>query len=108
ALGATYDTVSDLLLADSVHQLELGNAARAGATIAATDAQQPAASPAVVRTPRTGRSYAQRVAVVLSNDAPPPFWPTPLMDVRARAEPRLNAWLGAVLGDPARIRLAVQ
>jgi hypothetical protein len=107
-LAATYDAVSDLLLAESVHQLALGNTERAGATIAATDAQQPAPSPAVVRTPRTGRSYSQRVAVVLSNDAPPAFWPATLMDVRARTEPRLNAWLGAVLGDPARIRLAVQ
>jgi hypothetical protein len=108
ALAATYDAVSDLLLAESVHQLALGNTERAGATIAATDAQQPAPSPAVVRTPRTGRSYSQRVAVVLSSDTMPAFWPATLMDVRARAEPRLNAWLGAVLGDPARIRLAVQ
>jgi hypothetical protein len=108
ALAETYDAVSDLLLAESVHQLALGNTERAGATLAATDAQQPAPSPAVIRTPRTGRSYSQRVAVVLSNDTLPAFWPAPLMDVRARAEPRLNAWIAGVLGDPARIRIAVQ
>ena len=108
ALAATYDAVSDLLIAEAVHQLALGNAERAGATLAATDAQTPAPEPAVVRTPRTGRSFAQRVLVVLANDTPPAAWPVANLDARARAEPRLNAWIGSVLGDPARIRVAVE
>jgi hypothetical protein len=35
-------------------------------------------------------------------------WPVANLDARARAEPRLNAWIGSVLGDPARIRVAVE
>jgi len=100
--------VSDLLIAEAVHQLALGNTERAGATLAATDAQTPAPEPAVVRTPRTGRSFAQRVLIVLANDTPPAAWPVANLDARARAEPRLNAWIGSVLGDPARIRVAVE
>ena len=57
-----------------------------------------------VRTPRTGKSYTQRLLVLLGDDAYPPSWPSPVRDPRSQAESRLNAWLARILGDPRRIR----
>lgn len=99
-----YDAVSDLLLAESVHQAVAGNNERAGAALAVIDQQAVAPSPAVVRTPRSGRGYSQRVVVLIGDGTPPAGWPA--ADTRAKAEPRLNAWIGNLLGSPTRFHVA--
>jgi hypothetical protein len=106
-LHQTHDAVADLLLAESVHQLVVGNPARASAVmnvLGAGEAIPP--EPDVVRTPRTGITISHRLAMLIA-DPPPaaiPGWNAAAP--RALAEPRLEAWAQEVLGDPAKIRIA--
>ena len=72
ALAASHDAVADVLLAESVHQLVMGNPARAAATLdvlGAGEAVPP--EPEVVRTPRTGVPIQHRIAVVVADPGPP-------------------------------------
>lgn len=101
------DAVSDLLVAETVYQTVQGNYERAGAALAALDRQGRPPEPQVIRTPRTGTMFQQRVVVVLQATAPPPAW-AGLSDPRAEAEPRLNTWIAETLGDPAQFQLAAQ
>ncbi len=92
------DSVSDLLMAEGMHQIVQGNFERAAAAMAVADKQALPIETQVARTPRGGASYTQRVALL----CPPPAddnWP---QDRRAVAEPALNAWLAYMLGAPAR------
>jgi len=100
-LADTLDAVSDLMVAESVYQTTLGNFERARAALAVLDRQERPIEAQVVRTPRAGAIYAQRVAILLSEDVPPGGWRT-LVDPRAQAEPRLNAWIARLLGAPGR------
>ena len=93
-----YDGVSDLLVAEAVHQAAQGNLERAGAALAAHDRQAAAADLDVVQTPRPGHTLTQRVGLLLQDGAVAPGW---IRDVRGTAEPRLDHWLGTLLG-PAR------
>ena len=91
------DSVSDLLMAEGMHQIMQGNFERAGAAMAVADKQSLPIETQVSRTPRGGASYTQRVALL----CPPAdaAWPG---DRRSRTEPSLNAWLAHMLGAPAR------
>jgi hypothetical protein len=104
-LADTVDAVSDLMLAESVHQLVGGNAVRAGATVDALgrgDSPPPALD--VTRTPRRGGLITYRLLALL-DDAAASDWPvTP----RGRAEPRVAAFVAALLGAPARVRARAQ
>lgn len=103
-LADALDATADLALAESVHQLTRGNTLRAGATldaIARGDAPPP--DIAFVTTPRSGIASTYRVLSLALDTAAPAWAPT----ARAAAEPRLNAWAGALLGDPSRVRLRV-
>ncbi len=101
------DAVSDVLLAEAVHQATSGNLERSGAALAAHDRQGPAPDPEFIRTPRSGPVVAHRVGVWLPADAvgPAPGWP---VDLRSVAEPRLDRWLGTVLGNPAQWTVGAQ
>lgn len=100
-VAALADAVSDVLMSESVHQATVGNLERSGAALAAHDRQGPAPDPEFVRTPREGPVLTHRVGVWLPRDATgaAPGWPT---DLRSLAEPRLDRWLGTVLGRPSR------
>ena len=102
------DSVADLLLAESVHQIVRGNPTRAaGALDALNRGEGATAEPEVVATPRTGTSLTNRTLLLVADDPPPaPGWPTD--GVRARAEQRLAAWAGHMLGDPAGISVVVR
>jgi hypothetical protein len=102
------DAVSDLLLAESVHQSTLGNTDRAAAAMDALDRQGPPPDPDVIRTPRTGLGLQHRLLVTLQSTTLPPAWRSTPVDPRAAAEPRLNAWVGQLLGNPRRFRFAVE
>jgi hypothetical protein len=104
-LADTLDAVSDLLVAESVYQTAAGNPERARAALAVLDRQERPVDLQVVRTPRTGATYTQRLIVVMTEEAPPAAWAR-LVDARSAAEPRLNAWLARVLGAPSRYRFA--
>jgi hypothetical protein len=107
-LADCYDAVADVLVAESVHQNVLGNRDRAGAALTALDRQGRPPRLEFVRTPRTGKSYTQRLLVLIGDDSFPPSWPTPIRDVRSAAEPRLNAWLARMIGTPRRVRFAAR
>ena len=97
------DSVSDLLMAEGMHQIMQGNFERAGAAMAVADKQALPIETQVSRTPRGGASYTQRVALLCP--APDEAWPR---DRRSRTEPSLNAWLAHMLGDPARYSFTAQ
>ena len=91
------DGVSDLLMAEGMHQIVQGNFDRAGAAMAVADKQSLPIEPQVAKTPRGGASYTQRVLLLCP--PPVPGWP---QDRRSSTEPALNAWLAHMLGDAAR------
>ncbi|KQW36935.1 hypothetical protein [Rhizobacter sp. Root404] len=96
------DSVSDLLVAESVHQIVGGNLEAAGAAMATLDKQTRPPEMHVIDTPHSTRGYTQRVVVAMQGgDAG--AW-APMNDLAAQLEPRLNAWLARLLGAPARYR----
>ncbi len=106
-LTDTLDAVGDLLMAEAVHQAVLGNSERAAAALDALDRQGPIPDISVVRTPRTGTSISHRVIVELGRDRPDVAWRR-RSDIRSTAEPRVDAWVASVLGDPAGYRFAAE
>lgn len=104
-LDTALDAVADLALAESVHQLVRGNTVRAGATLdAIARGDAPAPDLDVVQTPRAGTSLTHKLLTVAASTDAPGWTNTP----RAQAEPRLNAWAAALLGDPANVRARAQ
>ncbi|MGE8165999.1 hypothetical protein ACQKRQ_38400 [Paraburkholderia sp. NPDC080076] len=98
------DAVSDLLMAEGMHQIVQGNFERASAAMAVADKQALPIEPRFAWTPRGGASYTQRFALLCPPDAGH-AWPD---DRRARAEPSLNAWLAFMLGEPKRYVFSAQ
>ena len=105
-LADTYDAVADVRVAEAVHQNVLGNNERAGAVLAALDRQDRPPEMEFVRTPRTGTSFTHRVLVLVGDETLPQAWSAIPLDARGRVEPRLNAWIGRLLGDPKRVKVA--
>jgi hypothetical protein len=96
------DSVGDLLMAEGVYQIAQGNFDRASAAMAVADKQTIPIEPEINKTPRGGASYTQRLALL----CPEPGnhnWPD---DTYSATEPRLNAWLARMLGDPARYQFS--
>jgi hypothetical protein len=110
ALYDAVDAVSDVLLAESVHQAVVGNHSRASATLDAVargDARAPELD--VIETPRSGIALTHRMLALFSGRAPDlPGWPKSRFPFRAEAEPHLNAWAGQLLGDPELVRCRVE
>ena len=132
-IEALVDAVTDLLIAENVHQIGKGNFARAGAGIDDLVDGKAVADPEVATTPREEVGVTHRLGVSFgdpsaattdaawSYDSPvvePGTLPnapgsspfsmadsdTPLvLQARADAEPNLNAWVGDLLPDPGRI-----
>jgi hypothetical protein len=101
-LDDALDAVADLALSESVHQLVRGNTIRAGATLdAIARGDVPAPELDVVRTPRAGTALTHRLLTIAVDGQAQGWTSTP----RAQAEPRLNCWAAALLGDPARVRV---
>jgi len=107
-LADLYDSIADTMTAEAVHQQVLGNSERAGAVLAALDRHERAPDMEFVRTPRSGRGFAHRVLVLMGSDALPTTWATIPNDARALAEPRLNAWIAGIIGNPARVTFAAK
>ena len=105
AAAETLDAVADILLSESVMQFAGGNAQRAAA---AMDAMSSGASPAdtldVLEAQDSGERLTHRLLAVVGTGTPATGWST--LRPRAQAEPRLEAWAGAHLGDPATIVVA--
>lgn len=96
------DSVSDLLISESVHQMVGGNMDAAGAAMMTLDKQTRPPEVGVVQTPHSTRGYTQRVVVALQSASLAAWAGVADGELSARMEPRLNAWLAGLLGDPAR------
>lgn len=100
SLADTVDAMSDLMLAESVHQLVGGNALRAGATVDAIgrgDTPPPVLD--ITRTPRRGGTVTHRLFAMI-DEGPPSGWTT---TSRTQAEPRLAVLAAGILGAPERV-----
>ena len=107
ALDEMVDAVGDTVVAESVYQIVQGNPLRAGATLDAIAAGEvPPPELEVVRTPRSGTGLTHRLCVLFpgSSGIAPAAWPINQQQVRARAEPILNAWAATLLPNPAHVR----
>jgi hypothetical protein len=106
-LQSHQDALADLLTAEAVHQVLLGNAARASAALdAAARGGLPPAEFDVLRTPRRGAALTCRVGVLLPEPggAPRGGWP---QSPRGAADPAVTAWLAAMLPPLSAVRLRV-
>jgi hypothetical protein len=97
-----WDAVADLSVAEAVYQIAQGNVERAAAALAVLDKQTTPVEPQMPNSPRDGLSYTQRVLLMLNDATPPGGW---VEDALAQAEPRINAWLGQLIGDPKNFTL---
>jgi hypothetical protein len=97
-LDEVFDSLSDLVMAESVYHLVQSNAAGASAAFDAA-VGQPAPDPAVVQQPRGGTSLTHRLAVILGED--PGI--VPGKNPRGKAEPYLHSWVGSLLGDLTKV-----
>src|SRR5262249_42751487 len=99
-----YDAVADLVTAESVYQVVLGNFDRAAANTTAFSQGSHPPETQVVDTPRNGLSLTHRVAIHLDPGASPAASPSAVpMTPRAQAEAPLNLWLAGRLPDPADV-----
>ena len=105
AAADTIDAVSDVMLSESVLQYAGGNPHRAAA---AMDAMSTGASPSdtidVLEAQDAAERLTHRVLAVVAADVPASAWNG--ARPRALADPRLEAWAAAHLGDPANIVLS--
>jgi len=101
ALVDTYDAVADVVLAEAVHQTLAANPERAQAATRFLDRQEAPAEPDVTATPRRAHAYVQRCAVAIGAPQLSAAWRTlSANDPRVQAEPRINAWVAQLLGEP--------
>jgi hypothetical protein len=104
ALLDLYDAVSDLALAEGVHQAVQGNFDRVASSLDAYTKGDFPPEPEVVQTPAPGIGLTQRVALHLEPGLAAPAGATP----RAVAEPALDAWLAGVLPSPGGVGCTVR
>ena len=97
-LNDVFDSLSDLVMAESVYHLVQSNTPGASAAFDAAIGQ-PAPDPAVVQQPRGGTSLTHRLAVGLGDD--PVVLPG--KNPRGKAEPYLHTWVGSLLGDLTKV-----
>jgi hypothetical protein len=103
------DALGDVLMAEKVYQVSRGNFSHAGFALDAIARGQSVAEPEVLDTPRTGTAVSHRVLFFCAADAPElAAWPTTNVQVRAAAEPRLNAVASQLLPDPAKVHCRAQ
>jgi hypothetical protein len=105
-LGELLDATADLLLAEGVHQLVGGSAARAAAAMeaAAGDGQPP--EPEVITAPGQTVGQQHRLAILLPEPAAPDAAGGWAATPRARANPALELWCRQALGPASAIVVA--
>ncbi|MEY7849605.1 hypothetical protein AB7C87_10470 [Natrarchaeobius sp. A-rgal3] len=97
-LADDVDAVSDLLLAETTHQIARGDPDRGGASIEALERGEGVPEPDVTTVPRSETGVTHR-HLLLFDPADEPETETP----RGLAEPTLESWLASVLPDPADV-----
>jgi hypothetical protein len=95
------EAVADLLVAEGVHQIVSGNSAKAAATLNAVAYGDPPPDDFdVLRSPRNGIVFTNRVVLALQGDTGVAGWDATAP--RARMAPLLEAWAERLLGPPAQ------
>lgn len=105
ALSAGLDAVSDLLVAEGVHQLLQGNPGASAASVDSLGRGVRAPALQVTSGPRGGTELTHRVIVPMTDESIPSGWLRngTVSGPRAAAEPRLEAFVGRTLGPPEDI-----
>lgn len=112
----TTDAIADLKVADSVYHAVQSNYDGVAATLESSGNGQLPPEPAVIETPRSGRTVTHRVALHLrpglAMDVTPAvigIMPLPAnwMTPRGCAEPALNSWLAKMLPSPDTVACMV-
>lgn len=94
----SYDAVSDLLVAESVHQAALGSLDRSGAALSAHDRHGAVTELDYISSPRSGHTIGHRVAIAMQDQSLATGWKR---DARGTAEPLLDSWLSTLFGAPS-------
>ena len=106
-LDGIIDAISDLTMAEGVHQAVLGNHVRANALLNAIGEGKNIPSPEFIETPRTGIVLTQRLGILFnSTTTDQPIWAanrTP----RAKASPIINKWIASFIGNANKIKCNV-
>ena len=102
------DALSDLLLAEGVFQIGRGQAANAATSFDGILRGEMLAGAEILNTPRHGVTFLYRLVAFAHATAAESPWQTGNARARAVAEPRLNAWLGGLFGDPARVQWRIR
>lgn len=100
-IANTLDSVSDLLLAESVYQSTKGRPERAAAALRTLHAGGQVVAPEIVQSPTNGRSVHHRVAIVFARGE------APAASARGALAPDCNAWLASQLPDPTKVAVGV-
>lgn len=90
------DAVADLALAESVHQVVLGNYERAAATLETYSKGNYPPTPEVIQTPRSGTHLTHRVALQFQTGLSHSLGDAGVTP-RMVAEPAINDWLARIL-----------
>ena len=111
-LSDRVDALNDIAVAESIYEVAKGNPVRTGGALNASSREQHPPQPQVIDTPRTGLDLTQRVLSLFAvNPASPPttsIWlGSAPSSPRASAEPWLEAWLNALLPNPANVQFQV-
>jgi len=91
------DGMADLLLTESMYQLVQGNFERAGAALDAAAGKARPPEIESIQTPISGTGLGHRVCILFNGSINSGQGP------RSKAEPRLDAWFGDILGDMNKI-----
>jgi len=97
------DALKDILISESVYQGVHDIQVQTATFDAVSRGEPPPQEITVTKTPLTGIDITNRIVTLFKK----PYnvnsisnWPTTQLSERAKAEPRINAWLSEILGDP--------
>jgi hypothetical protein len=93
SLFEIHDSIADVIIAETVHQVTTGNVDRAAGVMDAFGKNGFPPEPEVVNTPRSGTALTHRIGLHLPVDAVASSSANP----RAQGEPAIDAWLQSVL-----------
>lgn len=98
AIADLHDAVSDLALAEGIHQAVLGNYDKSAAVMESFSKGDFPPVPEIIQTPRSGVTITQRFGLQFKSSG----W-IPGNTPRSKAEPAINDWLASVLPDPDHV-----
>ena len=108
-IANTLDALRDLLTSESAYQLALGNFERAAAVMQSiSDSHMPPDIQVIDSARGTDIAFTIRTGIQFDSSINTNPWAPTTMTEKAKVETAMNSWLGALLGDPAKIRCFVK